>query len=456
MMSRTKFLAFSMALVLVANVCFPAGAAIAQAVNASLTPEQRAKLEKDLKQVEEEIKVQEAILKEQQNKSSSIERDIAILTAKINKAKLTVKAKNIEIEKLSKDIGKKNTLIGELDGKMGRQKESLAQIMRRTNELDQYSISEILLSNTDVSEFFIDADSFDSVRVALRESFEELRDVKDETTVEKKSLQTRKDQETDARIAIEAEKREIEKNEAEKKRLLSFSKQQEQAYSVILADRAKKAAEIRSALFDLRDTGAIPFGKALEYATEASRKTGIRPAFLLAILTQESSLGKNVGSCYLTNKDTGAGLSVKSGNIFPNVMKPARDVGPFFDITQSLGLDPFKTLVSCPQSVGWGGAMGPAQFIPSTWMLFKDRIGKALGKPTPNPWTPLDAFMASAMYLTDLGAYAGSYTGERNAACRYYSGRACVNGTINATYGSQVMSKAQNIQENMIDLLLNN
>ena len=214
-----------------------------------------------------------------------------------------------------------------------------------------------------------------------------------------------------------------------------------------------KAAQIRAALFALRDAEAIPFEKALAYAQQASKVTGIRPAFLLAILTQESALGKNVGSCYLSDTNTGAGVSTKSGNVFSNVMNPNRDVSSFLDITRSLGLDPMKTLISCPQSVGWGGAMGPAQFIASTWMLLKDRIAKALGVGIPNPWSPPDAFMASAMYLTDLGAYAGSYTGEKNAACRYYSGKSCSTKSINNTYGVQVMNKADTIQRTMIDPL---
>ena len=52
--------------------------------------------------------------------------------------------------------------------------------------------------------------------------------------------------------------------------------------------------------------------------------------------------------------------------------------------------------------------MGPAQFIASTWVLFQDRITAALGlSTTPNPWNPQDAFMASSLYLSDLGAGAG-------------------------------------------------
>jgi hypothetical protein len=62
--------------------------------------------------------------------------------------------------------------------------------------------------------------------------------------------------------------------------------------------------------------------------------------------------------------------------------------------------------------------------------------------------------MATAMYVSDLGAGAQSYTAERNAACKYYSGKAC-NGSLNNFYGDQVVAKANKLQTN-IDLLEGN
>ena len=118
----------------------------------------------------------------------------------------------------------------------------------------------------------------------------------------------------DARAVIDKERKNITANQGEKQRLLNISKGNEKAYSLVLAEKRQRAAQIRAALFALRDVQAIPFEDALKFATAASNVTGVRPAFLLAILTQESALGANVGSCYLTNKDTGAGVSTKSLN----------------------------------------------------------------------------------------------------------------------------------------------
>lgn len=431
---------------------FNIGIVNAQSSNESAS-EREARLRAELAIVEKEQAETEKVLKNAQNQSSSLQRDILILNTKIKAAQLNIKAKNLQIETLGKDINKKQAKINDLEGHIEKGRETLGQIMRKTNEIDSISFAEFILSSDNLSDTFVDLDNFESVQNSLKDVFEQIREDKTQTETEKTTLSRRKDQEIDAKAVIEIEKRNIEGNEKEKKSLLAISKGSEKAYEKELATKKAKAAEIRAALFTLRDAEAIPFELALKYANEASKATGIRPAFLLSILTQESSLGKNVGSCYLTDTNTGAGASVKSGKTFPNVMKPGRDVEPFIEIVKSLGQDYTKTLVSCPQSVGWGGAMGPAQFIASTWMLFKDRIAKVVGVNNPNPWNPEHAFVASSMYLTDLGAYAGSFTGEKNAACRYYSGRACSVNHINNTYGTQVMNRAETIQRTMINPL---
>ena len=55
--------------------------------------------------------------------------------------------------------------------------------------------------------------------------------------------------------------------------------------------------------------------------------------------------------------------------------------------------------------------MGPAQFLPSTWNLFADRLKNLLGQ-TADPWAIKDSFTASALYLSDLGASAQTTTAE--------------------------------------------
>jgi len=392
------------------------------------------------------------ILNSTKKESASFANDVTVLTAKINAAQSNIKAKTIAISNLGRDISNKQVQINVLDQKIRDGRQTLANLLRKTNEIDGYSLAEAVLSGENLSDFFVDVDTYSSTSRALEEVFARLRGVKSETEAEKAALAKQQAAEADARAAIEAAKKQVEVSQAQKKVLLAESQGKEKSYGQVLAERQAKAAKIREALFPLRDTGAIPFGTALEYANIASSKTGVRPALILGILQQESNLGANVGTCVITNLSTGETKSINSGKVFSNGIHPTRDLPLLQTIVANLGRDPMSTKVSCPLSFGYGGAMGPAQFIPSTWKIMEKKVASALGKDTPDPWNPADAIMAMALFLKDLGAGAGTHTAERSAACRYYGGgSACT--TRTASYGDQVMAKATNIQTTMIDIL---
>lgn len=419
------------------------------------TDAQKAVLQANLDELEKEIAAQDVLLQGKQKERVSIERDVVILEAQIKKAKLLIRARDLAIGKLGGDITEKTTTIDDLTKKIEREKESVAQLLRKTDEVDQFSIVEVVLSKKNLSDFFLDLDSFTSIKGALRNSLIAIAQAKGQTEEEKVALEESQRKEADAKAELEAGKRAVQKNEGEKNQLLSITKNKEKEYKKVLDERKRRAGEIRAALFALRDSGEIPFGKAYEYALTASQKTGVRPAFILAIFSQESSFGKDIGSCYVKDTATGAGVGANTGRAFAKVMNPSRDIPPFLKIVGDLGGDPFNTRVSCPQEVGWGGAMGPAQFIPSTWVLYSNNVATSLGKSTADPWNPRDAFMAAALLLSDNGASGGGYSAERDAACKYFSGSKCSRSSWAAGYGNSVIVKATNIQENMIDPLQN-
>lgn len=395
----------------------------------------REQLESNLAQIENEIKAQQTLLEDKQRERVSLERDIAILNAKIDKARLEIKQRNLVISGLESDIKGKEKTIGSLNEKLGREKDSLAQLIRKTNEIDNYSLVEIMLATADISDFFIDLDTFDSIQRSLNESFREIEATKGVTQDQKEQLQNKRAEELELRSLQELQKQKIEEQEDEKQVILSATKGVEGAYQSILKAKQKTAAEIRAELFTLRGSAAIPFEQALNYANEASKITGVRAALILGTIAEESNLGENVG--------TGS---------WQTDMHPDRDRPVFADITTRLGLDPNKMPVSKKPWYGWGGAMGPAQFIPSTWILYEDRIGRASGQIPPNPWDPRTAFIASAILLSDNGADRGGYAAERLAALRYFAGWKNAEKHAYAFYGDEVMELAAKYQ-GLIDLL---
>jgi len=225
---------------------------------------------------------------------------------------------------------------------------------------------------------------------------------------------------------IQVQSLQKQQNEQNRKQQETYLKLTEAQYQKQLTDKQdadKKAAAIRSRIFELIGVSKAPtFGEALGIAKYVSGITGVRPAFVMAILTQESNLGKNVGQCYVTDFTTGNGTNLQ-GTSKSRVMNP-KTIPGFVSLTQGLGMNPQKTAVSCwiplyssGVPYGWGGAMGPGQFIASTWNLYTNRVAQITGAPA-NPWNIKDAFLASGLLLSDNGAKSSEFA----AAAQYYCG----------------------------------
>ncbi|HEY4524659.1 MAG TPA: lytic murein transglycosylase [Candidatus Paceibacterota bacterium] len=436
---------FNLILVLTALACFLVGLPVLAQTNDDVT-RRKTELEQELAKVEADIALQEKLIAAKQREASTLERDRQLLNSQIAKAKLVIRESELKIERLGGDITKKSVAIAGLTARLKALTESLAELLRQRRDLEDYTLLEILLAPASLTDFFQPLENYQLIEEAIHQLFAELRAARSETETIKTDLEKRRSAELDSKKKIEEERRRIERLEAEKKQLLAATNNQAAAYRQVLAARERRKVEIKSALFRLRGSDAITFGAALDHANFIFAKTGVRPAFLMAVITQESNLGANVGTCNRPGDSPAKHWS--------KILKPDRDQTPFLQIVKALGLDPEVVPLSCPQAGGWGGAMGPAQFIPSTWLLYQAKISIVTGHQPPSPWAPRDAFAASGIYLAELGANGRTWSAERTAALKYYSGSRWAQ-PKNAFYGDGVMKIAADYQE-LIETLQNN
>lgn len=419
--------------------------------------ERKQRLEGELDIIEGQILKQQRLVEQKQVERQSLERDLDILDAEIEKAQLGIRARAVAIEQLTDQIGEKEVVIEILDERLGKQRQSLGELIRKTQEVDDYSLVELLLSNQNFSEFFTDFENFRAINDSLSDSLQVLEEIKTDTVVQKRSLEDKKETEAELKQMQEQEKVAIEKKESEKENILDVTKGEEAAYQELLESQQKTAAQIRAQLFQLLGGGgAIPFPEAVQLAQFASSKTGVSASLILAILEQESAYGSNIGSCIYNDVVHGK-----------DVMHPDRDQPVFLVLADILGFDPRSKQISCPwirsgERIGWGGAMGPSQFIPSTWAIYggvvsaggtwtydqsSDAIRRLTGSDLPSsPFVNRDAFMATALLMRDNGASGGTYNAEWTAAIRYFSGWAGVSNPINHPYGDNVMNRKARLE----------
>jgi predicted nuclease with TOPRIM domain len=406
-----------------------ARAPVGSGTYAVTTQEERAALEAQLKELEGQIEEYQKTINEYRKQGKTLQGEINLLEAQIKKINTQIRAINLALARLDSDIQVTSGKINKVQQDIDLNEEALAALIRQVDAYDRKGLLEIMLENPNLSDFFGSLNDILVVQDNLRATTEKLADLKSQLITQRELLgMERSDVETLKAYQLQ-QKQQVDALRGEKTRLLQVTKGKESEYQKLLTQTKQTAAQIRNRIFELLGGGQLTFEQAYQFAKFAEQATGVRAALILAVLDRESALGRNVGRCS-----------------YKTAMHPDRDIPYFLQITAELGLNPENTLVSCPNADGlYGGAMGPAQFIPSTWMLYRNKVASITGNNPPSPWRNTDAFVAAALYLRDLGAKSSELT----AAARYYCGSNWQRYVCTQIYGQNVVNRANDFADDI-------
>jgi len=407
----------------------------------------QARLEQELKTIETKIadfEQQLAATKGEKNtltnKIKQLKKEQATLQLKIKE--MAVKLKNLQIKLI-----KTEETIAVTKQKRDRLKNELAQLVRLLQQKDQELFLFSITARGGLSNVFTQIKNYELLSLDINSLVQQTKAAERALDEQHAQYADQKDDTQKLLTITSLQQNALNGKLNEQSDLLKVTQGQETAYQNMLQNNKRRAAQIRSRIYELLGVAAqINFGQAVSIAQGASAQTGVPPAFLLAILTQESNLGKNVGTCNRPGDPPEKGWKV--------IMKPDRDQEPFLAVMKELGRDPDVTPVSCPmhdkkgKQIGWGGAMGPAQFIPSTWVRYKNKAAALTGKNQADPWDIRDAFAAAALLLKANGADA-TKDGQWKAAMRYFSGG--VNKRYRF-YGDNVLTLTAKYEQDIKDL----
>ncbi|KKT76211.1 MAG: Peptidase M23 [Parcubacteria group bacterium GW2011_GWF2_44_7] len=397
----------------------------------SSSDELKESLRQQMNELQQQIDAYRASIKGIQQQGKSLSREISLLDNKIKSANLEIRRTNLAIRQAENDLADKNVAIGQAELKLEREREILGEYIRIIYEVGQQDFWEVIFKTGKLSEIFDEIAAYDNIQKNIQVSMSQIRDLHVSLEGDKQGLEERREDFNQLKVLQELQKMALAGEEQDKKNLLAQTKGQESTYQKLLTKASADAAAIRQNLYLLEGVGlSMSLEQAYYHAKRAGDLTGIRPAFLLAILKKESSWGQKVGT-----------------GTWRKDMRPA-DQQAFIEICEKLGRDPDKTPVSRKPSYGWGGAMGPAQFLPSTWLAYEEKIANLTGHWPPDPWDIGDAFVAAAIKLTQNGAVAGNENSEWKAAQIYFAGRNWNNPSY-YFYGDQVMEFAAVIQEQL-------
>ncbi len=380
----------------------------------------KSELQQELDAVEKLINQYEQELAETREEKQTLTSKINQLKKEQTKIQLQIRSTSLMVTELEAGIAKTEQDITAAAAKIESLKKSSGELLKSLYVEGQASAVEQLLVAESLTQAVNNMSAMENLLEEVHKTAHEMHIAKIDLE-DKQVLMEQQQEEARNLLAVQAlQEQEFRARVNEQNEILSVTAGVESQYQTMLRESQKRAGEIRMRLYDTAggSNKQVTFGEAVEIAKWASAHTGVRPAFLLAILTQESNLGKNVGTCNRAGDP--------ESKSWRNIMHPTRDRPVYEAIVTELGLDPDTTPLSCPmfqngKQVGWGGAMGPAQFIPSTWKGYKDKVSAITGKPA-NPWDIHDAFLAAAVLLKANGATRDGRQGEWNAAMRYFSG----------------------------------
>ena len=398
--------------------------------------------ERQIQELENQKQEYQKQIAEKQGEARTLEREIFIFDTEIKKLRLEIKTLDLAIQQTGLEIDETIKGIDEAFSKIERIKQSLARFVKLVHQSDQETLLEILLKNRDLSDFFGNLESIRASQEKAQVTIKELKQLRVELEQKQDELEQRKTEQVGLRNIQQIQKQEVDSKKKEKDDIFKITKGQEKKFQDLVKKTDQDIERIRGQVRFLLEQG-ITLEEALRFGQLAATRVGIRPAFLLAILDVESGIGRNVG--------TGNWLD-DMYNCYLRLGKPTRaetEKNAFFAIIGKLGFDANSVRVSRAPSYGCGGALGPAQFIPSTWLLYESEVARLTGHGLPNPWSIEDAFMAAAIYLSNAGATNQTQVAEIKAANIYLSGKANCRQSICRYYSNLVLQKAAEIEKDL-------
>ncbi len=419
-------------------------------MGASIQDEIDAKTQQ-IEALQQQIQAYQAQADQAGAQSRTLQNEIARLNAQIGQITAEVNSLRASIDRTGLEISQTNTQITDAEHTIAIHQEALAQSLRETDALDQQPLAFILLQHDALSEFFDYVHNVQRAQDTIRIAIQSITDLKGQLEDHEEKLRDQRSQLEQLKALQEVQQRQLASTKGQKNQILTQTKGQESKYQQLVAAGKRDLKALQEQIYYLQQNG-ISVNDAVKYAELAAIGAGIRPAFLLALLEVESRLGLNVGTgnwkddmylCYL-----------RLANYYPSkkayyTQRAETEKAAFFNITTALGLNPDAQKVSREPTYGCGGAMGPAQFIPSTWLAYDDSVMRITGRSTTNPWNAEDAFTAAAIKLANAGATSKTRTGELAAAKAYIGGSPNCTQAICYSYANTVLTKAAQIEQSL-------
>ena len=381
-----------------------------------------------LGELQQQISGYRVELRQLKDRQKTLESEIKFAGLEINKITRQIEATEVAIGISNAQVEELVAQINETEVELSRQRGILGHFLIILNEQDRESVAEALLTEESFQDFFVKYQTLMSLQGRMLQSVDKVQELKKGLELKQTEAEDQRAEELQLRSIQQYQRASLQIKVGAKQQLIDQGEVRAQVLNNQEDSALEAVEQVRRHIYILQGlSGSLTLEAAYAMAAKVANRLNIRPALLMALIKKESDWGSNVGS----------------GN-WKRDMHP-RDHAAFIEICKKLGLDPNAMPVSRKPAYGWGGAMGPAQFLPATWLSYEDEIAVVTGHNPPSPWVLEDAFAAAAIKLSKNGANARTWDAEWKAAQLYFAG-----GNWNkpqySFYGDAIMELAEEIE----------
>jgi murein DD-endopeptidase MepM/ murein hydrolase activator NlpD len=236
-------------------------------------------IKNQIEQKNEDIAALEREIASYQGQLDTLGKQKSSLSTSIQQLDITKKKLNADISVTQKKIDRTNLTIENLSSDIGDKESSIQNNInsikleiRNTNEFEQKSLVENVLSNTDFTTVWNDIDNIMAVRDRLREGITTLKETKVELEDTRTETISAKEELVKLKTQLSDQQKIVVQNTNEKNKLLAQTKNSEANYQKLLADRIAKRDAFEKELRDyeaqlqyILDPTKLPAGRVLSW-----------------------------------------------------------------------------------------------------------------------------------------------------------------------------------------------
>jgi peptidoglycan hydrolase CwlO-like protein len=413
-----------------------------------------SKLEETRKNLNQELTKIDDLSKSKQETDMQVRtlsKEIDSLDSEINSAQKSLDITNQDISSIQAELSETRQYITTLEQTIRAQKALIREYVSSLYVQKDVSLFEVILSQDQLSDLLGSVQKTGVMQDSITESITLISAKEKEIVAEKKHLFDKEEELMALKQSQERQKSLLQQTQEDKETLLTQTKGEQSEYEVLLKESFATKQNLLNSIIVLGGgtdgrPGAISLEEAYALAAANAARLGnkIRPEYLVGVMKIESGLGGNVGRSFY--KDSLSGCAAREGNT--TKLNFTKEEQAFEKITSALGIPLTQPVSGCPypKYIGTGGAMGPAQIMPATWLGYESKLRELKGGASVNPWNMEDAMLAMGMVL--LGkvgnqSIAGNEELERRAALCYLGG--C--NVKNMWYADKVLNEAARTKE---------